>query len=73
MLDGGDGVLGVIVSSSLRPNTAGRLDAKDQHFVTTSPSLKPSLNHSDVHCQTSDGSFMFILSRGPSGAAGFDP
>uniref|UniRef100_A0A668ANG8 Polypyrimidine tract binding protein 2b n=1 Tax=Myripristis murdjan TaxID=586833 RepID=A0A668ANG8_9TELE len=34
MLDSGDGVLGVIVSISLPPNTASRVDAKELNFVS---------------------------------------
>ena len=76
MLDGGDGVLGVIVSISLPPNTACRVDAKDCDFGLIWPHhLLPSLlwiiQMFIVELQT--GLSCSSWAGDLAGAAGFDP
>lgn len=49
MFDRTDGVLGVTVSNPLPTTAVSQVDAKELN-----PSPQPSLNHSDVHWQTSE-------------------
>lgn len=54
-LDGWDSVLGVLVSTSVPPNMASRVDAKELNVGLTSNRIMLIINHSGVHLQASDG------------------
>lgn len=55
MLDGWDGALGVLVSTSVPPNMTSRVDARELNVGLTSNHIMLIINHSGVHLQASDG------------------